>query len=292
MAGVEFKNKGNEFFKKGQHDEAIAWYTKAVEAEPSNHVYYSNRAAAKTAKGDYNGAIEDGKLCIRCKPDWNKGYFRLATAQQKSGDYLAAYNTVQKGLKVVANDANLLKIRNDTEAKAKKQEELNRQKMPKDEQFKAIGNDHFKASKFSEAIEYYQKAIEIATPGSKIYIDSYNNMAACHQQIGNHQAVCEACSYVLEHDENNQKALLRRGLAFEALERFQLGLADIRRFISIAPSNPIANKAQHRLGQAVRLSRQYKKIKSKTVWPYASGDTDIGCYHRARNTLIERRKLL
>ena len=41
MAGVEFKNKGNEFFKKGQHDEAIAWYTKAVEAEPSNHVYYS-----------------------------------------------------------------------------------------------------------------------------------------------------------------------------------------------------------------------------------------------------------
>ena len=86
-------------------------------------------------------------------------------------------------------------------------------------------------------------------------------MAACHQQIGNHQAVCEACSYVLEHDENNQKALLRRGLAFEALERFQLGLADIRRFISIAPNNPIANKAQHRLGQAVRLSRQYKKDK-------------------------------
>ena len=58
-----------------------------------------------------------------------------------------------------------------------------------------------------------------------------------------------------------QKALLRRGLAFEALERFQLGLADIRRFISIAPNNPIANKAQHRLGQAVRLSRQYKKDK-------------------------------
>lgn len=261
MAGVEFKNKGNEFFKKGQHDEAIAWYTKAVEAEPSNHVYYSNRSAAKTAKKDYAGAIEDGKLCIRCKPDWNKGYFRLANAQKLSGDFLSAYQTVQKGLKIVANDANLLKIRNETEAKAKQQEKLNRSNMPKDEQYKAMGNDNFKASKFSEAIEWYQKAIDCATPGSKIYIDSYNNMAACHQQIGNHQAVCEACSMVLEHDENNQKALLRRGLAFEGLERFQLGLADIRRFITMYPNNQIANKAQHRLGQAVRLSRQYKKDK-------------------------------
>ena len=57
------------------------------------------------------------EIGIRCKPDWTR--YRLATAQQKSGDYLAAYNTVQKGLKIVANDANLLKIRNDTEAKQK-----------------------------------------------------------------------------------------------------------------------------------------------------------------------------
>ena len=78
MSGAELKAKGNEFFKKGQYEEAISWYSKAIEVEPDNHTYYSNRSAARLGLKDYKGAIEDGQNCIRCKKDWNKGYFRLA----------------------------------------------------------------------------------------------------------------------------------------------------------------------------------------------------------------------
>ena len=70
MAGLEFKQKGNEFFKKAQYEEAIIWYSKAIEKEPSNHAYYSNRSAAKTGMKDYKGAIEDANLCIKCKLGW------------------------------------------------------------------------------------------------------------------------------------------------------------------------------------------------------------------------------
>lgn len=261
MAGLEFKAKGNEFFKKGQYEEAITWYSKAIEKEPSNHAYYSNRSAAKTGMKDYKGAIEDANLCIRCKKDWNKGYFRLATAQEKSGDFLGAFKTVNLGLKIVANDKNLLDIRSRVADRAAAQEKAVRSNMKKNEQLKALGNDAFKASRFDEAVGYYQQAIDASENGEKIWIDSYNNMSACHQQMGNHQAVCEACSMVLEYDENNQKALLRRGLAFEGLERFQLALADIRKLIYLNPNIEMANKAQHRLGGAVRRSREYKKNK-------------------------------
>merc|ERR1719197_1747743 len=105
---------------------------------------------------DYKGAIEDANLCIKCKKDWNKGYFRLATAQEKSGDYLGAFNTVNKGLKIVANDKNLLDIRTRVADRAAAQE---------------------KASRFDEAVGYYQQAIELSENGEKIWIDSYNNMS-------------------------------------------------------------------------------------------------------------------
>jgi len=258
MSGAELKAKGNEFFKKGQYEEAISWYSKAIEVEPDNHTYYSNRSAARLGLKDYKGAIEDGQNCIRCKKDWNKGYFRLANAQMKSGDFLGAYNTVNKGLVIVANDKDLLAIRSQTEAKAKMQEKAQRSELPRNEQLKAMGNDAFKQSRFDDAITFYQQAIDASENGEKVWIDSYNNMAGCHQQMGNHSAVCEACSMVLEYDENNQKALLRRGLAFEALDRYQLGLADIRKLIYLNPKIEMANKAQHRLGQAVRDSRKMK----------------------------------
>ena len=38
--------------------------------------------AAYSALRNYAAAAQDGELCVRCDPDWNKGYFRQATALQ------------------------------------------------------------------------------------------------------------------------------------------------------------------------------------------------------------------
>ena len=43
---VKHKNKGNQLFKAGRHSEAIGEYTKALQLDADNHVYFSNRAIA------------------------------------------------------------------------------------------------------------------------------------------------------------------------------------------------------------------------------------------------------
>ena len=41
--------KGNDAFKLGNFEEAIDFFSKAIEVDPTNHVLYSNRSAAEVS---------------------------------------------------------------------------------------------------------------------------------------------------------------------------------------------------------------------------------------------------
>jgi stress-induced-phosphoprotein 1 len=106
---VQFKAAGNEALKKGDTSKAIENYTKAVNADGSNHVYYSNRSAAYLKKGDANNALEDANACLGLKPDFAKGYSRKGAALhslKRYNDSIAAYND---GLAKFPADAGLKK---------------------------------------------------------------------------------------------------------------------------------------------------------------------------------------
>ena len=60
-----------------KHDAAIESYTKAIALDPTNAVYFSNRAAAYSSKGDHAAAVEDGKRAIEVDPSFAKAYSRL-----------------------------------------------------------------------------------------------------------------------------------------------------------------------------------------------------------------------
>ncbi|KAG6814034.1 hypothetical protein H0H92_003884 [Tricholoma furcatifolium] len=71
------KQTGNSLMSAKQYDEAIESYDKAVALDPSNPVYYSNRAAAYSSKGDHLSAVGDAEKAISIDPKYVKGYHRL-----------------------------------------------------------------------------------------------------------------------------------------------------------------------------------------------------------------------
>lgn len=90
----EFKNSGNDFFKNGKTNEAIEMYTKAIEVDGGNHVYFSNRSAAYLKKGEAENALADANACLKLTPDFDKGYSRKGAALQalkKFDESIAAY---------------------------------------------------------------------------------------------------------------------------------------------------------------------------------------------------------
>ncbi len=71
-----FKDAGNKALQSGNITAAIENYTKAINADGTNHVYYSNRSAAYLKNGDGNNALEDALSTIAINPEFSKGYSR------------------------------------------------------------------------------------------------------------------------------------------------------------------------------------------------------------------------
>jgi len=76
-AAEKYKQKGNAFMTNKQYDKAIEAYNDATKLDPSNPVYYSNRAAAHSSKGDHLSAAIDAEKVIEIDPKFTKGYSRL-----------------------------------------------------------------------------------------------------------------------------------------------------------------------------------------------------------------------
>jgi len=76
-AADALKGQGNSYMSARKYDEAIEAYTKAAKLDPTNPVYFSNRAAAYSSIDDYDNAIEDAKKAADLDPTFVKAYSRL-----------------------------------------------------------------------------------------------------------------------------------------------------------------------------------------------------------------------
>ncbi|KAF9229619.1 TPR-like protein [Gyrodon lividus] len=71
------KQTGNTHMSAKKHSLAIDSYDKAIALDPTNPVYFSNRAAAYSSKGDHASAVLDAEKAIEVDPSFVKAYSRL-----------------------------------------------------------------------------------------------------------------------------------------------------------------------------------------------------------------------
>ena len=93
MAAEELKQRGNELYKQQKYAEAIEQYGKALDFSIDDPVLLSNRSVAYWKLGDYGNALKDAQKCIAVKPDWVKGYLRMAVALNCLKKYQEAKDT-------------------------------------------------------------------------------------------------------------------------------------------------------------------------------------------------------
>jgi stress-induced-phosphoprotein 1 len=61
----ELKALGNEAFKAKKYTDAINYFTQAIQQNPNDHTFFSNRSNSYVNAGDYQKALEDANSCIK-----------------------------------------------------------------------------------------------------------------------------------------------------------------------------------------------------------------------------------
>ncbi|KAJ4485571.1 putative stress-induced protein STI1 [Lentinula aciculospora] len=101
------KQSGNSLMSAKKYDEAIDAYSQAISLDSGNPIYYSNRAAAYSSKGDHLSAVGDAELALAADPNFVKAYHRLGHAQYCLSDYKASADAFERGLKLDPSNAGL-----------------------------------------------------------------------------------------------------------------------------------------------------------------------------------------
>lgn len=105
LTAEEIKNKGNELMGQAKYKEAIAYYTKAIEIDTENAIYFANRAAAHTHLKDYNNAVIDCERAIVINPTYSKSYSRMGTALFYQESYSRAVDSFSKACELDPDNA-------------------------------------------------------------------------------------------------------------------------------------------------------------------------------------------
>uniref|UniRef100_A0A6V7KV69 BDBT FKBP like N-terminal domain-containing protein n=1 Tax=Bracon brevicornis TaxID=1563983 RepID=A0A6V7KV69_9HYME len=84
----------------------------------------------------------------------------------------------------------------------------------------------------------------------------YNNMAMCQLKYDNYEHAIDLCTKVLQRDENNVKALYRRGCAYGGLKNLEKAVADFQRAVEIEPNNTAAKEKLRIYGEKWRIMKK------------------------------------
>ncbi|XP_033951859.1 small glutamine-rich tetratricopeptide repeat-containing protein beta isoform X2 [Pseudochaenichthys georgianus] len=94
----QLKNEGNNHMKEENYRCAVECYTKAIDLDLRNAVYYCNRAAAHSKLGNYTEATGDCERAIGIDPTYSKAYGRMGLALTAMNKYPEAISFFKKAL--------------------------------------------------------------------------------------------------------------------------------------------------------------------------------------------------
>ncbi|CAK5267226.1 unnamed protein product [Mycena citricolor] len=108
----KMKEEGNVQFKAKKYDEAVALYTKAIELNPNEPAYLTNRAAAYMAVKKFRAALDDCQTAaqIQAAAPSAKTLLRLARCQFALGSTIPTLSTLRTVLSLEPKNAAALQL--------------------------------------------------------------------------------------------------------------------------------------------------------------------------------------
>eukprot|EP00698_Gefionella_okellyi_P005576 TRINITY_DN15079_c0_g1_i1.p1 TRINITY_DN15079_c0_g1~~TRINITY_DN15079_c0_g1_i1.p1 ORF type:complete len:458 (+),score=132.13 TRINITY_DN15079_c0_g1_i1:35-1375(+) len=101
----QLKVDGNAHMAANRLDDAVDCYTRAIALNPTNAIYYCNRAAVFSHRGSNVHAENDCREAIKRNPSYSKAHSRLGFALFAQGKYKEAIEAYEQAVKLEPTNA-------------------------------------------------------------------------------------------------------------------------------------------------------------------------------------------
>ena len=267
--GQSFQERGVTAFNQEKYKEAARWFDWAIAADSTDPVCFSNRAQAKRALGDKEGARADLGKVVELNPKDGDVHFWLA---------LAAYEANDLQTSVAENSlAILLKARMESQAymnRAQTYVQLGRnQEALKDlstvieRKDGLLMNAHFSRGQLylrmndkKTALQDLKKVVELNPANVQLTWD----IGTLSYELEDYVEALSYYSKAIDRlDRPDAQTLMIRGETFEKLKNYAAAIEDYNRVIGMSPNMAEAHygrgQAKARLGQTEAACIDWQK---------------------------------
>ena len=203
FADVYFK-WGEEKYKLGDYENAIADYDMTVQLNPDHADAYNNRGNVKYKLKQYNAAIADYDMAIRLNPNHADAYNNRGKAKHKLEQYRAAITDYNAAIQLKSDYADAYNNR---------------------------GKAKHKLEQYRAAITDYNAAIQLKPDHAEVY----NNRGKAEHNLGQYVIAITDYDMAIHLNRDNADAYNNRGRAKHKLKQYAAAIADYDTAIRLKP---------------------------------------------------------
>jgi tetratricopeptide (TPR) repeat protein len=222
--------------------DSVSLWNHALGVDPDLYLAYNNRGTARSAKGDWVGAVEDYNKSISLNPQWPKPWYNRGVARAIHGDHASAIEDFTRAIQcdpnhidAIAGRAVSRSKRGEVAAAMADCEEVLRLAPGSPAGFATRGLVKAGHGDAAGAIADYTKALEIE-PSAEVY----RNRGMARALTGKVSEAIADFTRSLELRPDHLETLNRRALVRGMIGDFEGAIADCTEAIRLKPDDPLA----------------------------------------------------
>ena len=204
-------------YEKGQYQEAINSFKKAISLNPSESENFRGLSASYSALKQYDEAITAAKRAIELKPDNANAYNALGIAYSRKKQFNEALNAYKKAIEIAPKYAflytstgNLFLERGDYSRAAEQYEKAISLKPNNIKSLSGLTNAYYKQGKYDEALDAADKSVALSVSAQiRVNLQLVDGLLAIESVISDHakEADLQAGDFIIKVDGKPTKEL-------------------------------------------------------------------------------------
>lgn len=248
----QIKLLGNEQFKKGNWQEALNFYSEAIQIYPKELALYLNRAGAHHNLKQFEKVIEDCNYVLDNTFDFQKrsrAFGKIAYAYQEKQDLDKAIEYFEKSL-LENSDQRVKDALKEVQKLKKKLEEERYINPDLAEEHNIKANEFYKGGKFPDALREYNESIR-RNPSNPKY---YSNRAACYIKLMEFSSAAKDCDKALELDPLFLKAVQRKASCQMMMKEYHKAIETYEKGLKSFPEDKELKDGYHKVFSMINSS--------------------------------------